>query len=84
VTAQDRQGDLLSDLLVDLQPGAAPDPPVPAPSVTPPPSPRSRPTPAFDLRITPLHWSLPRLVVPETGTGLGLRAGPVLAQVLLA
>jgi hypothetical protein len=67
------KSDLQSDLLAELQ-GAAKARPLPAapptvhaiaPGVLP------RPTPAIEVRVTPLRWSWPRL------SGRALRLGPV-------
>ena len=71
--------DLQSDLLADLQ-VAVDARPLPA---TPPPLPTTAteqlrpPTPALDVRVTPLRWQRPGVVPPATGMGLGLRLGPV-------
>jgi hypothetical protein len=67
------KSDLQSDLLADLQ-GAANARPLPA---SPPPVQAiaagvlPRPTPAIDVRVTPLRWSWPRV------TGRALRVGPL-------
>ena len=71
--------DVQSDLLADLQVAASARP-LPA---TPPPLPTETsqqlrpPTPALDVRVTPLRWQRPGIVPPATGMGLGLRVGPV-------
>lgn len=39
--------------------------------------------PAFELRVTPLHWGLPSVARPGTGIGLVLRSGPVQVSVIL-
>jgi hypothetical protein len=71
--------DLQSDLLADLQ-GAAnarplPPPPTPVPAIAPGVLPR--PTPALDVRFTPLRWSWPRV------SGRTLRVGPMHVSVSL-
>jgi hypothetical protein len=76
VTKTDVQSDLLADLQVAA--GARPlpaTPPQPLPTTA---SAQLRPpTPALDLRLTPLRWQRPGVVPPATGMGLGLRLGPV-------
>ena len=67
------KNDLQSDLLADLQ-GAVSARPLPPAGASVPPIAAGvlpRPTPAIDLRVTPLRWSWPRLV------GQALRVGPV-------
>ena len=76
--------DAQSDLLADLQ-GAAnarplppshplsPQPPLP---VTPTAQLRP-PTPALEVRLTPLRWVRPGIAPAGSGMGLGLRVGPV-------
>ena len=65
------------DLLADLQgevaarPAAPPVPP-PAPRVQGGPS-----TPALDVSVTPLKWSLPRLGSASHGVGVSVRVGPL-------
>ena len=81
------KNDLQQDLLADLQ-GAANARPLPSASTLPDPVPPAEqlhpPTPAFDMRFTPLRWSRPRLVPAPTGLGLGLRAGPLQVTVALS
>lgn len=66
------------DLLADLQgvralrPAAPPSPP---PAHVPPPG--RTPTPALDLSLTPLRWSLLRVGPARRGAGLSVRFGPV-------
>jgi hypothetical protein len=74
--------DLQSDLLADLQ-GAANARPLPASAqpvgALPLPVPQGElrpPTPALNVRVTPLRWVRPGLVSPAAGLGLGLRLGP--------
>jgi hypothetical protein len=66
------------DLLADLQDEVAARPAAPP---TPPPAlPRSQGaplTPAFDMSVTPLRWSLPSLGPVPHGIGLAVRVGPV-------
>lgn len=67
------QTELLADLQIDLRdrlPVGAPEP-----AVTPAAS--RRYVPAFELRVTPLHWCLPRVYLLPTGTGIAARSGPV-------
>lgn len=65
------------DLLADLQteaaarPAAPPTPPREVPTGTP------RLTPAFDVGLTPLRWSLPKMGPAAAGVGLAVRVGPV-------
>jgi hypothetical protein len=76
--------DLQSDLLADLQ-GAANARPLPttatprtSPSLAVEPGELLRPpTPALDVRVTPLRWARPGFVSPTAGLGLGLRCGPL-------
>jgi hypothetical protein len=72
--------DLQNDLLADLQGEVSARPlPATAPALPPLPSllePPARPTPAIDVRLTPLRWARPQLA-PTQGLGLGLRVGPV-------
>ncbi|MFP5220297.1 MAG: hypothetical protein ACLGIG_11305 [Actinomycetes bacterium] len=66
--------DLLADLQdeVSARPAA---PPTPPPGV---PSGRVAPlTPALDLSVTPLRWSLPSVGPVPAGIGLAVTAGPV-------
>jgi hypothetical protein len=77
--------DLQSDLLADLRVAANARPlPTDAVPLSPPPLPVSTgelrpPTPALDVRVTPLRWRRPGLVSPDPalGLGLGVRVGPV-------
>jgi hypothetical protein len=84
VTKNDPQ----SDLLADLQ-GAANARPLPAEPTQPPPlpvTPSSQlrpPTPALELRVTPLRWGRPAIKPAGSGMGLGLRVGPVQISVSL-
>lgn len=87
---------LLSDLQVDLQDrlSAPPRPdtailsanrrPLPAPrapaAATLPDEP---PVPAFEVRVTPLHWSAVKISVLAGATGILLRGGPVRLAVTL-
>jgi hypothetical protein len=77
--------DLQNDLLADLQ-GAANARPLPAShplSPPPPPLPVTPtaqlrpPTPALEVRLTPLRWVRPAIAPAGSGLGLGLRVGPV-------
>lgn len=66
------------DLLADLQGERAARPA--APPVPPPAAPRpgsGRTTPALDVSLTPLRWSLPRVGPAAHGVGLAVRLGPV-------
>ena len=60
------------DLLADLQGEVAARP------VTPP---LPGGTPALDVSVTPLQWSMPRLAPATHGVGLAVRVGPVLVSV---
>lgn len=68
-----------NDLLADLQVAASARPlPATPPPLPPPATEQLRPpTPALDVRVTPLRWQRPALTPPTTGMGLGLRVGPV-------
>ena len=75
--------DLQSDLLADLQ-GAANARPLPTAAAPIPPALPVQPgellrppTPALDVRVTPLRWVRPGFVSPPAGLGLGLRCGPL-------
>ena len=75
--------DVQSDLLADLQ-GAANERPLPsAPPTAQPPLPVTPtaqllpPTPALELRVTPLRWVRPAIKPSGSGLGLGVRVGPV-------
>jgi hypothetical protein len=81
--------DLQSDLLADLQ-GAANARPLPSTgAASPPPLPGQPgellrpPTPALDVRVTPLRWRRPGLVSPTAGLGVGLRLGPLQVSLTL-
>jgi hypothetical protein len=68
------------DLLSDLRDEVAARPV--APSVPPPQAPathvsRGTRTPALDVSLTPLQWSLLRLGPASHGRGLSLRVGPL-------
>lgn len=67
------------DLLADLQGEASARPAAPtSPPQATPGAARGPATPALDVSVTPLRWSLPR-VGPAAGGGLGLAVtiGPV-------
>ena len=77
------KNDPQSDLLADLQ-GAANARPLPADPPPPPPAlPATSsaqllpPTPALEVRVTPLRWVRPAIKPAGNGLGLGLRVGPV-------
>ena len=79
MTTRPPRSDAKDDLLADLQSAVAerplpPSPPLEQPAVA---QPLLAPTPAFDLRVTPLRWSRPAVVPSPTGFGLGVRVGPV-------
>lgn len=81
------QLELLSDLQVDREERAAPTaarPPSPPAAPDGPGQPRADvpARPAFELRVTPLHWSLPRLALLP-GAGLALSGGPVRVAITL-
>lgn len=80
------KNDLQSDLLADLQ-GAVNARPLPA--AAPPPEPATSgslrpPTPAVELRFTPLRWGRPRVVSVEDGLGFGVRVGPLRISLALS
>jgi hypothetical protein len=66
------------DLLADLQgerSARLAAPPVPPPSA---PTAGAQPaTPALDVSVTPLKWSLPRMSAAAHGLGLAVRVGPL-------
>lgn len=68
------QLELLSDLRVDQQervaPGTGDGRPVPGARTAPE-------LPAFELRVTPLSWSLPRVALLPQGAGITVSGGPV-------
>ncbi len=68
------QLELLSDLRVDQQERVAPR--KDAGRTTPAARPASE-LPAFELRVTPLAWSLPRVAVLPNGAGLTVSGGPL-------
>jgi hypothetical protein len=76
------KNDAQSDLLADLQ-GAANARPLPASPPPPAALPATStaqllpPTPALELRVTPLRWVRPAIKPSGSGLGLGLRVGPV-------
>ncbi len=61
--------DLLSDLTADLNADLRSAPPLALPTAPP-----VRPTPAFELAVTPLRWSRPAL---DLAGGVSLRVGPL-------
>jgi len=68
--------DLRADLLADLTPVAAEEPPAPVePEPLPPEPVEGTPTVSFDW--TPLRWSRPRVVRASDGAGKALRLGPL-------
>ena len=79
MTTRPPRNDAKDDLLADLQSAVAERPLPVAPPVEPiaAAEPLLAPTPAFDLRVTPLRWSRPAVVPSPTGFGLGVRLGPV-------
>ena len=76
------KNDPQSDLLADLQ-GAANARPLPAAAPPPVALPATAsaqllpPTPALEVRVTPLRWVRPAIKPSGNGLGLGLRVGPV-------
>ncbi len=65
------------DLLADLQGERSARPAAPpVPPLTPQPS-SDATTPALDVSVTPLKWSLPRVGPASTGMGLAVKVGPV-------
>jgi hypothetical protein len=65
------------DLLADLQDERSARPAAPP---VPPPAPRSQggaATPALDLSVTPLTWTLPQVGPARHGVGVTFRVGPV-------
>jgi hypothetical protein len=76
------KNDVQNDLLADLQ-GAANARPLPASTPQQPPLPvppvaqLRPPTPALEVRLTPLRWARPAIAPAGSGQGLGLRVGPV-------
>ena len=75
MTKTDVQSDLLADLQVAVD--ARPLPATPPALPTEPTQQLRPPTPALDVRVTPLRWQRPGVVPPASGMGLGLRLGPV-------
>jgi hypothetical protein len=67
------------DLIIDLRTEAASRPAAPAVEPPPPAGPAGTPTmtPAFDLAVTPLRWSLPSVGPAPRGVGVAVRVGPV-------
>ena len=63
----------MSDLLSDLQADLAAAPPLPSAPVPPAASVLS-PTPAVELRVTPLRWAPLRVTTED---GVAVRLGPV-------
>lgn len=75
--------DLLADLQGDLA-GRASVPDTARAAAAAPAAPRTRPvaaTPALDVSLTPLQWSLPRVERAVHGVGVCLRCGPVVVSV---
>ena len=66
------------DLLADLQGEVAARPVAAAPQESTLPR---ESTPAFDLSVTPLQWSLPRLRPAAHGVGVAVLVGPVQVSV---
>jgi hypothetical protein len=64
------------DLLADLQDERSARPAAPP---VPPPAPRARSaaTPAIDVSVTPLTWTLPQVGPAPHGVGVTFRVGPV-------
>jgi hypothetical protein len=66
------------DLLADLQKEASVRPAAPpVPPQVPPGYAGTPTTPALDVSLTPLKWSLPRLGAAARGLGLSVAVGPV-------
>lgn len=65
------------DLLADLQGEASARPAAPTAAPAPTRTGRVSSTPALDVSVTPLEWSLPRLAPARHGIGLSVRLGPV-------
>lgn len=70
------------DLLADLQGEVSARPAPPPPAALLPDGPHG-PTPALDVSVTPLQWSLPSFRPPTQGIGLGVRLGPLQVSIAL-
>lgn len=71
-----------ADLLADLQ-GEVNARPATPPVATLPQSGAPGPTPAIDVSVTPLQWSLPSFRPPTQGIGVGVQIGPVQVSIAL-
>ena len=65
------------DLLADLQGERSSRPAAPPVPPRVPPASSDATTPALDVSVTPLKWSLPRVGPASTGMGLAVQVGPV-------
>ena len=65
------------DLLADLQDERAVRPAAPHVPPRVPPASSDATTPALDVSVTPLQWSMPRLAPATHGVGLSVRVGPL-------
>jgi hypothetical protein len=68
--------DLHADLLADLNPKAAEEPPAPVEPEPLPPELHDV-TPTLSVDVSPLKWSRPKVVRSSDGVGKAFRIGPL-------